>query len=122
LDEAYNYLNGKLRSETDWEHQLLRNAYEDIEQNWPVVMLLPNGPYEMVLNSIVEELEADAAHGRLSTEQTELYDLTRGLVEALRGNTRGKEMSWRRLEADFNEVQLAREERLSFGGGRNRLN
>ena len=31
-------------------------------------MLLPNGPYEMVLRSMVEALEADAGAGGLSTD------------------------------------------------------
>ena len=122
LDQAYTHLKGKLKPGADWERQLLRDAYQDIEQNWSVIMLLPNGPYEMVLHSMVEALEADAGAGGLSTEQAELYDIARALVDAFRTNARGNEMSWRRLEAGFNQAPLAGEKRVAFDDGRNRLN
>ena len=118
LDQAYTHLKGKLRPGADWERQLLRDAYQEIEQSWPVIMLLPNGPYETVLKSMVEALEADAGAGGLSTEQTELYDIARALVDAFRGNARGNEVSWRRLEAGFNQAPLAGEKRVAFDDGR----
>jgi hypothetical protein len=71
-----------------------------------------------VLKSMVEVLEADAGAGGLSTEQTELYDIARALVEAFRGNARGNEVSWRRLEASFNQAPLAGEKRVAFDDGR----
>ena len=95
LDQAYTHIKGKLKPGADWERQLLRDAYQEIEQNWPIIMLLPNGPYEMVLKTMVEALEADAGAGGLSTEQGELYDIARALVDAFRGNSRGNEMSAR---------------------------
>ncbi|MES1179567.1 MAG: hypothetical protein ABUL43_00050, partial [Hyphomicrobium sp.] len=122
LDQAYNYLKGKLKPTEDWERQLLRDAYQDIEQHWPVLMLLPNGPFEMVVRDIVEQLEPDAGAGRLSTEQAEIYDIARALVHAFTGNGRGSEMSWRRLEAGFNQAPLAAEKRVAYDDGRNRLN
>ena len=85
LDQAYTHIKGKLKPGADWERQLLRDAYQEIEQNWPIIMLLPNGPYEMVLRTMVEALEADAGAGGLSTEQGELYDIARALVDAFRG-------------------------------------
>jgi hypothetical protein len=121
LDQAYTHIKGKLKPSADWERQLLRDAYQEIEQNWPIIMLLPNGPYEMVLKTMVEALEADAGAGGLSTEQGELYDIARALVDAFRGNSRGNEMSWRRLEAGFNQAPLAGEKRAAFDE-RNRLN
>jgi len=122
LNQAYDYLKSKLRPGADWERQPLKDAYQDIAQNWPVVMLLPDGPYEVVLRTMVEDLEADAGDGRLSTEQAELYDLSRALLEAFKSNSRGNEMSWRRLEAGFNQAPLAVEKHVAFDQGRNSLN
>jgi hypothetical protein len=44
------------------------------------------------------------------------------LVDAFKGNGRGDELSWRRLEAGFNQAPLAGEKRAAFDDGRNRLN
>ncbi len=99
----------------------MQSAREELRQNWEVLMLLPNGPYETVLKSMVEDLEADAGAGRLSTDHAELYEIARALVDSFRGNARGNEMSWRRLEAGFNQAPLAAEKRAAFDDGRNRL-
>jgi hypothetical protein len=122
LQQAYNYIKSKLRPTDDWERQLLRDAYQDIEQHWAVLMLLPNGPYEMVVREIVEQLESDAGAGQLSIEQDELYNIARALVHAFTGNGRGSEMSWRRLEAGFNQAPLAAESRVALEQGRKSLN
>ena len=54
-------LKSKLRPQASWDLQLLDDAYQELDQHWPVLMLLPNGPYESVLRDLVEGLEADAA-------------------------------------------------------------
>ena len=118
FEQAFSHLRGKLALRADWERQQLREAYQEIDQNWPVLMLLPNGPYETVLKSMVEALESDAGAGGLSTEHAQLYDIARALVDTFRGNTRGSEMSWRRLEAGFNQAPLAAEKRVAFDDGR----
>ena len=61
-------------------------------------MLLPNGPYESVLRDLVESLEADAGAGRLSNEQTALYDIARALADAFQGKRAQQRNLWRRLE------------------------
>jgi hypothetical protein len=122
FEQAFSHLRGKLGSRQNWERQLLQDAHKELLQNWEVLMLMPNGPYETVLRSMVEALEADAGAGGLSTEQAELYDIARALVDAFRANARGNEMSWRRLEVSFNQAPLAGEKRVAFDDGRNRLN
>ncbi len=66
--------------------QLLDDAYQELDQHWPVLMLLPNGPYESVVHELVERLEPDAGAGRLSNEQQALYDIARALADAFTGN------------------------------------
>jgi hypothetical protein len=80
-------------------------------------MLLPNGPYESVLRDLVDGLEADAGAGRLTSEQTALYNIARSLTDAFQASSRSNETSWRRLEASFNAAPHA-ETRIVFDDGR----
>jgi hypothetical protein len=122
LDRAYSLLKGKLRASDSRELDLLGDAYHEIDQSWSVLMLLPNGPYEIVLKEIVEALESDAGAGRLTTEEAALYEIARSLTEAFRSNTRGSEMSWHRLEARFNQASREGGPRIAFDGGRTTIN
>lgn len=118
LDSAYSHKLKRTDPRDKWAQQMLRDAYQDVDQSWPVLMLLPNGAYETVLKSIVEEMEADAGEDRLSTEQNAMYEIARQLKEAFKGNSRHGELSWRRLEASFNQAQLADEQRrVALEGG-----
>ena len=117
LDEAYTALKSKLRPQASWDLQMLDDAYQELDQHWAVLMLLPHGPYEAVLRDLTDSLEADAGAGRLSNEQQSLYDIARGLAEAFHGNARADEASWRRLSAGFTAAQHA-EPRIAFDDGR----
>ena len=77
LDEAYTALKSKLRPQASWDLQMLDDAYQELDQHWAVLMLLPHGPYESVLRDLTDSLEADAGAGRLSNEQQSLYDIAR---------------------------------------------
>ena len=117
LDEAYTALKGKLRPQASWDLQMLDDAYQELDQHWAVLMLLPHGPYESVLRDLTDSLEADAGAGRLSNEQQSLYDIARGLAEAFHGNARADEAAWRRLSAGFTAAQHS-EPRIAFDDGR----
>jgi hypothetical protein len=117
FDEAYMLLKGKLKPQASWDLQMLDDAYQELDQHWPVLMLLPNGPYESVLRDLVEGLEADAGAGRLTAEQTSLYDIARSLAVAFQANLRNNEVSWRQLQASFNAAQRA-ETRIAVDDGR----
>ena len=105
LDEAYTALKSKLRPQASWDQQMLDDAYQELDQHWAVLMLLPHGPYEAVLRDLTDSLEADAGAGRLSSEQQALYDIARGLAAAFHGNARADEAAWRRLSAGFTAAQ-----------------
>jgi hypothetical protein len=121
FDEAYTALKGKLRPQATWDQQMLDDAYQELDQHWAVLMLLPNGPYESVLRDLVDNLEADAGAGRLSNEQQALYDISRALALAFHGNGRADEASWRRLVAGFTAAQHA-EARVAGDNGRQLMN
>jgi hypothetical protein len=113
LDNAYTMLKSRLRPNQTRAMASLGEAYAEIDRNWAVLMLLPNGPYETVLREIVEALEADAGEDRLSTEDAGLYGLARGLADAFRSNGRRSEISWRRLAQSLEQAPF-REQRASF--------
>lgn len=81
----------------------LRSADDEINQNWPVFMLLPNGPYELVVSEMLEELEPQAGDGRLSAEESQLYAIVRKMREAF-NNPRNSEQSWSRMSQHLNQA------------------
>jgi hypothetical protein len=122
LDRAHSLLKGKLRASDSRELDLLGDAFDEIEQRWSVLMLLPNGPYESVLREIVEALEADSGAGRLTTEEQALYEIARSLTDAFKSNSRGSEMSWRRLELGISQASREGGPRIAYNGGRKSIN
>lgn len=104
LEKAFSLRNSQLRPDQGRKQQLLRQAYQEIEQNWPVLMLFPNGPYEQDLRALVERLEPDAGAGHLSEEHDRLYEVARTLLDAFRANGRGREFSWDRLNDGFKQA------------------
>ena len=105
----------------DWKRQQLVAAYQEIDHNWPVLMLMPNGPYETVLRGVVEQLEPDNGAGSLSAEDTALYNVAKRLVAALSEGDRNSDRTWIRLEAVF--LQLARAHpQVAQGDGKRTLN
>jgi hypothetical protein len=122
LDQAFSLLMDRLSSNRDIERQVLAESFDEIDQHWSVLMLLPNGPFENVMREIVDMLEADAGNGVLSTEDEALYEIARKLADAFKSNARGNELSWRRLEAGFRQVPRSTDPRISLDNGRNTLN
>lgn len=122
LDNAYGMLKSRLKPRETLEMQALREAYDEIDRNWSLVMLLPNGPYETLLKEIVEALEPDAGEDRLSTEDASLYAIARDLADAFRSNGRNSEISWRRLAAGFNQAPRSNDQHASFDDDRKTIN
>jgi len=106
LDQAYAREDNALQAADGWKRQLLSAALEDIEQNWLVVMLLPNGPYERALQTVVEQLEPDNGSGMLRSDEQILLSTAQRLVGELSANARRTDQDWMRLEVLFH--QLAR--------------
>jgi hypothetical protein len=121
FDEAYSLIKNTLPPAASWDRQMLDDAYQELDQHWPVIMLLPNGPYESMLRELVDSLEADAGAGRLISEQQALYDISRALLDAFRTNTRTDEVAWRKLGSAFNQISRV-ETRIAGDNGRPTLN
>jgi hypothetical protein len=121
IERAFARLEASLASTDDWKRQQLVAAFQEVDHNWPVLMLMPNGPYETVLKGVVEQLEPDNGAGSLSAEETALYNVAKRLVAALSEGDRNSDRTWIRLEAVF--LQLARSHpQVAHGDGKRTLN
>jgi hypothetical protein len=102
---AYNALASKLTGDdAGWQRQLLDDAHNEIEQNWAILMMLPNGPYEILFGQMIEDYEQDAADGLLTPENEKLLKNARAIRVAILSNPRNTPSSWLQLEHDLNRV------------------
>ena len=53
FDEAYSLSRTRCSRTPSWDRQMLDDSYQELDQHWSVLMLLPNGPYELVLREVV---------------------------------------------------------------------
>ncbi|MFA5898953.1 MAG: hypothetical protein WC829_07550, partial [Hyphomicrobium sp.] len=53
FDEAYSLIKNTLAPHATWDRQMLDDAYQELDQHWAVLMLMPNGPYDSVLRDVV---------------------------------------------------------------------
>jgi hypothetical protein len=100
LDEARNYLSGQNARDGD----ALKKVYSEIYDSLHILMLLPNGPYQSVIDEMVAKLEPDAGEDRLSPEQAQLLTIAHKLFDAFKGNARDSKQSWLRLTVQFNNA------------------
>lgn len=97
LDQAFARIESQLRANDTRERQVLRDAYQDVDQNWLVVMMLPGAPYESLLSSVIEILEPDNGAGALPAEQQELLRLAKRLQAAMASSRRDNAEAWDKL-------------------------
>jgi hypothetical protein len=94
LDTAQDHLGLADEREQAW----LKEARDRIDQNWSVLMLLPDGPYERALDDMIEDMEPAAADGRLKPRDLALLEAVKRLRSALAANTRDSTAAWVDLE------------------------
>jgi len=97
VDNAFYALESSLAPTDSWNRQALKNAFQDIDQNWSVLMLMPSGPYERLLAELIEALEPEAAAGSLSQRDDALLIAAKQLRQALAANPRNSEAAWQQL-------------------------
>jgi len=119
---TFDRLYSTIGSADDWRRQQLQDVHTEIEQTWGVLMLLPNGPYESLLRSVVDQLEADNGAGALSVEDAALYAAARRLSEALGTNARGTDAEWMQLERSFHQAARAQPQQVALGDSKRTLN
>lgn len=97
MDNAFYALESSLAPGDSLNRQRLKNAFEDVDQNWPVLMLMPHGPYEQLLVEIVQALEPSDAEGALPPRDHGLLVGARQLRRAMASNPRNTEGAWSQL-------------------------
>ena len=97
MDNAFYALESSLATGDSLNRQRLKDAFEDVDQNWSVLMLMPQGPYERLLVEIVQALEPGDADGSLPSRDHGLLVAARQLRKSMAGNPRNSENSWGQL-------------------------
>ena len=82
----------------------LRAAHDDIHEHWHILMMLPGGPYEQVMDEMLEELEPQAGAGQLTSDQQHLLSVVRKLREAFANSKRDSLRAWTRLTPHINQA------------------
>ncbi len=105
LERAYALLADRLEGEeAGWHRQLLASAREDILQNWQVIMMLPGGPYEVLLEQMIDAYERDDAEGKLDLEKKHLLGNVKAIRARLQANPRDSASAWQRLATELLEI------------------
>jgi len=103
LDDGYH----RLRSESDGNPkylEVLDSTYGEVFQLLPVLMLMPNGPYERILRELIDALEPAAGEGRASPAEAALLDRLLRHSADLKRIDRTSADGWYRLADLLNKV------------------
>ena len=98
LDNGFYALESTLAPGDSLNRQRLKAAYDDVDQNWAILMLMPGGPYERLLVELIVALEPDAADGNLPPREQALLFSARQLRQALGANSRNSPQAWQQLD------------------------
>ncbi len=99
--EAYSAIQGRIADHDEHSIDLLNDAYEELRNRWPVLMLMPEGPYENLFEDLIAKLEPAAGAGRLSADDRNLLLQLKALKAQLATSTRNSADDWHRLEGAF---------------------
>ncbi|AHB47617.1 hypothetical protein W911_03030 [Hyphomicrobium nitrativorans NL23] len=122
FDRAFSREDQALRPGDGWKQRILNAVAEDLEQNWGIVMLLPNGPYERALGHIVEQLEPDNANEILAGDEKLLLATAQSLLKSLQSNARQSSADWMQLQSLFHQLQRVPVQQAGLGDGKRTLN
>lgn len=95
LDRQVEHLSKKLPSESHWA---LQQAHKEVEDNWDVLMLLPEGPYDQVIDNLIQKLEPGAAEDELKSHERMLLKAANVVRASLKSGPRSSERDWQRVE------------------------
>ncbi|WP_072395694.1 hypothetical protein [Hyphomicrobium sp. CS1GBMeth3] len=122
LERAFAHLETALEAEEGLRRQQLADAFEEVEQNWNVLMLLPQGPYEAVMADLVDQLEPDSGAGTLRGDEQVLLAMARRVHQALVANPRRTDRDWLQLEQQLQLVARAPTQQVATGDVKRTLN
>jgi len=104
LDRAFKRIEDYLEPDDSEERAYLNRAFEEVRDNFGILMLLPGAPNDRMLAEIVAELEGGAGQGLLSPSEQGLYDASRRLEKVLNSGDRASKLSWQRIDSSLRQV------------------
>lgn len=123
LERVYAHIENGIPPEDGLKRQELASAWEEVEQSWNVIMLLPNGPYEAAFAELVEQLEPDSGAGMLKGDDQILLAIARRVRQYLASNARRTDKDWITLEQQLQLVlRTPTQQQVAAGDAKRALN
>ena len=105
VEAAYEAIASKIvGQDSAFQHQMLDDARNEVEQNWAILMMLPKGPYEILFEQMIANYELDAADGLLAPDKEHLLNNARAIRAAINTNPRNSPADWEQLEQDLDRI------------------
>ncbi|MFY0612170.1 MAG: hypothetical protein JXQ99_11630 [Hyphomicrobiaceae bacterium] len=102
IADAQKAIDSKIvGEESAFERQMLNDARNEIEDNWPIIMMLPKGPYEVLFEQMIENYEKDAGDGLLDADKETVLKNARTIRNAIATNPRNSIDDWEKLARDL---------------------
>ncbi|HYD15927.1 MAG TPA: hypothetical protein VEA77_05965 [Hyphomicrobium sp.] len=122
ITRAFESLDKSLSPDDDLHRQELISALEEINQSWPIVMLLPKGPYESELHDLIEQLEPENGAGALRSEEQALLVIARRMAQDLAANPRRTDKDWLHLESRLQQLLRGTSQQVAASDAKRTLN
>ncbi len=99
--DAYAAIRSGIRDDDERRIDILNEAHEELASKWPTLMLMPDGPYESLIEDLISRLEPQAGAGKLAPTERDLFRLLKTLKGQLAASGRSTADEWQRLERAF---------------------
>ncbi|MGI9408598.1 MAG: hypothetical protein ACR2OV_00890, partial [Hyphomicrobiaceae bacterium] len=114
FERLYRTLKRNMPAENTAELHALDEAHAEFRDHWMIAMLLPGGPYEKLMESLVHNMEADNGAGRLSPEDKTLYDAALQLAKLMQDSPRSSAADWSDINEGFRGIAESEEKIRQF--------
>ena len=104
FDAAYDHLLRDLPGQDPFAEKLLHDVGRELDQNWHVLMIMPDGPYDVLLRQASEELDRQDGEGNLNPDEQSLRRLVRMLRDVVATSPRDSEAAWDRLARTLDDA------------------
>lgn len=105
-----------LEDDDGTKRQILNEAFDELGQAWPVVMLLKGGPFERTIQEIVDEPDVDRGEG------DQMMVVADRIAKEFAVNPRIAATDWTQLEALFAQLARGSAQQMAEGDIRRTLN
>ena len=94
IDGEIQSLTSNLEPDDERSRDLLAKARTEIDANWWILMLLPNGPYQGLFDRLIQEYEDDNGSGTLDADGKRLLDIAKQFREQISSNANDARPAW----------------------------